>query len=96
MNNYTSIKDVEQLVDIQFGWINVLTLSNKSFFTNIIDQVIELIKKKKNVFLKYKNMLSSLSQLDMYKYCIEVKPSHAVTSIKQTPVLEGHPFLVLS
>jgi hypothetical protein len=41
-------------------------------------------------------MLSSLSQLDMYKYCIEVKPSHAVTSIKQTPVLEGHPFLVLS
>jgi hypothetical protein len=24
------------------------------------------------------------------------KPSHVVTSIKQSPVLKGHPFLVLS
>jgi hypothetical protein len=25
-----------------------------------------------------------------------VKPAHVVTSIKQSPVLKGHPFLVLS
>jgi hypothetical protein len=26
---------------------------------------------------------------------LSVKPAHVVTSIKQSPVLKGHPFLVL-
>jgi hypothetical protein len=34
-----------------------------------------------------------------FKFCFlpyTVKPAHAVTSIKQSPVLKGHHFLVLS
>jgi hypothetical protein len=35
------------------------------------------------------------STIDVYKRKIQSKPVHAVTSVKQSPVLKGHIFFVL-
>ena len=37
-----------------------------------------------------------LAEIQYYQMLSTVKPAHEVTSIKQSPVLKGHLFLVLS
>jgi hypothetical protein len=44
----------------------------------------------------YTNVSTILFQYIFYKISNTVKPVHAVTSIKQSPALKGHIFLVLS
>jgi hypothetical protein len=46
--------------------------------------------------LSISDQSSLLKGKHQYDISYTVKPAHVVTSIKQLPVLKGHPFLVLS
>jgi len=50
-----------------------------------------MVGSKKNI-LSVDQPFNSETHLKMQN---TVKPAHAITSIKQLPVLKGHPFLVL-
>jgi hypothetical protein len=52
--------------------------------------------KKKREVLYFKRAKKMNTWLSILVEKNPVKPAHMVTSIKQSPVLKGHPFLVLS
>ena len=53
-------------------------------------------KKRKKEVLYFKQAKKMNTWLSILVKKNPVKPAHMVTSIKQSPVLKGHPFLVLS